>query len=546
MAIIGVFSAVALGAVLLVGIFSYLLVRYYNDPRDGSKLNTCVSTLAIAIGLFAICLIPIDIYIVSSSLDEMGFPTDPDAVASAADGIKFLYYGMYGLMIAFAFLVMPFAYFFFEEDAEDITTGKRALGALKYTMGFVIIFGALLAIGLILKNPKPDNLEDWQDQLANNFGAGEAVMMFTIGCLSIFGLAGWVFYAGYGLAALPISLMRKAQPVATLNVSPTELNRNPQDIVMELRKTQEMMKYLSSRYEDSGRAWTTSDKKRFNELKADEKRLLAQKSRMEGGGGASGDALGRLTAATSCCGKIWNAFAPIRIIVGVSLLLISWLIVISMILSSVDRIANSTCGYSCGFALDEPNITNPIDELLKALSFAFPIDFIAFALFTVYFFFAIMHGLVQLGVRILIFKLYEVKKRATMPHAMLMGTWLVMFTVLVLNMQILTLSPTYASFGNQFYITAGNSTGNGTDIGGVKMPCDLQNLGEDRCIITQVGEFINTANLQLPFFSIVLFFANLGFLLMFILSHLWVLCRKPKDTSADDYKRLQEASIWDD
>ena len=56
----------------------------------------------------------------------------------------------YILLLVFAFFILPFAYFYFEEDEEDTTIAKRSWGALKYTVGFMVVFIVLLTLGSVL------------------------------------------------------------------------------------------------------------------------------------------------------------------------------------------------------------------------------------------------------------------------------------------------------------------------------------------------------------------------------------------------------------
>jgi len=198
---------------------------------------------------------------------------------------------------------------------------------------------------------------------------------------------------------------------------------------------------------------------------------------------------------------------------------------------------------------------------------------------------ATISGLVQLGVRCLCFKLYDVEKGQTQPHALVMGTWLIMMCMLVLNMQIITLAPQYATFGQEFYY---NWKPNGTqlvpplselvvppvnsfsfrhanapaistliadtlaknpmplDMGymnapnntcqpgskncirvGDKQACTLKTTNlTNQCVQTQVGVFVNTINVQLPYFGTILFVANLLFLIAYIIGLIFVICRR--------------------
>jgi LMBR1 domain-containing protein 1 len=69
----------------------------------------------------------------------------------------------YGLITVFSFILIPFAYFFYEELDEDQSIKDRIFGALKYTSFFVVISVLLSIFGLFLKpttkTPKIDL--DW-------------------------------------------------------------------------------------------------------------------------------------------------------------------------------------------------------------------------------------------------------------------------------------------------------------------------------------------------------------------------------------------------
>ena len=48
--------------------------------------------------------------------------------------------------------------------------------------------------------------------------------------------------------------------------------------------------------------------------------------------------------------------------------------------------------------------------------------------------------------------MYEFKRRNTPAQALLMGAWLLVFTVLSFNALSLVVTPGYATFGNQYYM----------------------------------------------------------------------------------------------
>lgn len=65
-------------------------------------------------------------------------------------GLKIVYYLLFSLDIVMCLLVIPFAYFWYEEWDQDATTGDRIKGALKYSVFFVAILVVLLLVGLFV------------------------------------------------------------------------------------------------------------------------------------------------------------------------------------------------------------------------------------------------------------------------------------------------------------------------------------------------------------------------------------------------------------
>jgi len=253
------------------------------------------------------------------------------------------------------------------------------------------------------------------------------------------------------------------------------------------------------------------------------------------------------------CALIWKATTPLRIAVGTFFLLVSLLIITSLSLSSIDKLIHSTCKTHCGWTVDSPSLPNPVDIILNALSEVFPIDYFLFALLVIYLMLCTVSALVSLGVRIIFFKLHDVRKAHTMPNALLLGCWFLMFIALSMNMEILTLSPQYTAFGSQFYYpisngTFFNSTTNETiiiQVTGPKTKCSVTVIDTvpGMCVLSQVARFVHLINIQLPFFGVILFFGNLVFIgIFFLFLGREVICSSPEEES---YQTLKERAEQD-
>jgi len=94
---------------------------------------------------------------------------------------------------------------------------------------------------------------------------------------------------------------------------------------------------------------------------------------------------------------------PFRWLLGITCLIMSRLIFVSLFLSSFDRIVNSKCGIYCGFVVEKPSFLNPIDMILVYTSKIFPLDYIIFICFVFYIFICVLYGIIKLGIKILCF-----------------------------------------------------------------------------------------------------------------------------------------------
>jgi LMBR1 domain-containing protein 1 len=116
--------------------------------------------------LATICLFPVDIALVSTTVDTtagLRKPwASPERVAGIVFSLKVVYYStvpltkealmvvLYGVDALFCLLIIPFSYFWYEEWDEESTLGSRVRGALKYSILFLVITVALLLTGFFI------------------------------------------------------------------------------------------------------------------------------------------------------------------------------------------------------------------------------------------------------------------------------------------------------------------------------------------------------------------------------------------------------------
>jgi hypothetical protein len=70
----------------------------------------------------------------------------------------------------------------------------KACSALKYTIGFFLVFVVLLICGILMHAPQTDSTDPLVERLAGAFTVGESVLMFVVGSLTLLGLACFIVY----------------------------------------------------------------------------------------------------------------------------------------------------------------------------------------------------------------------------------------------------------------------------------------------------------------------------------------------------------------
>jgi len=215
--------------------------------------------------------------------------------------------------------------------------------------------------------------------------------------------------------------------------------------------------------------------------------------------------------------KIYGAIKPFLFLFGAVFLIFSLLIVVSILLTNIDKAVNAHnfCGAQCGFVLAYPEIFNPLGILLQKLSPFFPLDFVVLGLIIVYIFFCTLAGIVKIGIRFLWIHMFAIKSRSTQPQGLLLMAVVLMLSILALNMEITYLAPQWSNFGSQQYI----------DSTGTLQQCSMD-APAGACIMTQIGIFVNLLSLRTNFFGIIFFYATWIFIATFLIGTVISIVRK--------------------
>ena len=102
--------------------------------------------------------------------------------------------------------------------------------------------------------------------------------------------------------------------------------------------------------------------------------------------------------------KIIKFFKPAFRVFAALLLLLSLFFIICLIITQIDKAQHSYCGFKCGFLIDKPYVSNPIDYLLTKSSKVFPLDYIILGLLILFVFTCTISGIRSIGIKLPFFK----------------------------------------------------------------------------------------------------------------------------------------------
>jgi LMBR1 domain-containing protein 1 len=494
-------DVISLGWLVFVGLFlvslvaSWLFVHYFADKYEHERFPNIVVVISLTMIVVAELLIPIDIYVVSSGHD----------VETRQHALRIIYAVVYVVVLVLCFLVLPFTYFYYEERDSEVTTKQRVFAGLKYTIFLLVMLVVLAVVGVFVKGASvtgdPD-ISDYVKKLFADEAAVERALAFALGCLACVGFLCFLTYTAFGFSVLPVGMMRgRRDPLA-----------ERREVEGELTRTREARRALASRYAGGGRRAPEDEQARIGLLDQRE-RGLARRERL------------LAERASACWRACYAAARPFALVIGIALQLFALFVVVSFLLSLIDRIAHSYCGSGCGFLLKYPKIFNPLDQLLVLLSRVFPLDYVLFSAVLVFVLATTLAGVTRLGVRFLWVLLFRFRRARTPPQGLVFAALILVLALLAFNFELMTLSPQYLQFGSQEYAEA-----NGTVV-----RCSLAVVsGAGNCTMTQVGLFMSRLSLRLGFFGEIFYWAGWAFIAAWLIGLLYAVFRRASSAADED------------
>jgi len=530
--LIWVAYAVAVALALVAAVITTIT---WQTPRDRSAIVSTVAIVSLTALLATVFLLPVDIALVSSTTSSTFGAKKDWATPEHVDGIlltlKIVYYSLYSFDALLCLLVIPFSYFWYEEydevDEEEGTRtfGARLWGAFKYTTVFFVVVLILFLVGFFVpaagsNGGKHLDLDYFKKLLVEN--KGEKALTFAVGLLITLGTLLYIPYTGAGLALLPISLIKSAPAISAPQLSETTESA--------LEQNRERQRQLDLRNAGRPEGMSQKDRRELETLVREE-RTLVRRARLAAE--ARGEGQSWIFRAWT---KVCAVFRPLKLIGGLLLLLLSLVVWVSMLITGIDKAANSVCKQHCGYILGHINVFQPVNWLFVHTARAFPVDYILMALLVLYFFSASVSGLAAIGIRFLWVRIFQIRRGRTAPQALLLATVMLALVILAVNYAIVGLvAPQYAMYGTQtFCLNPPKHPGEQPDCRqhlDLVKPCSeafTERAAKDVCTPTVMSTFLNRVTLNWPVFGAVDFWAQFALLAVFLLVFVTALFRAPR------------------
>ncbi|KAI0149867.1 hypothetical protein F4776DRAFT_603606 [Hypoxylon sp. NC0597] len=527
-------------AVVLALIAASITTFTWQTPRERSATVSTVAIISLTALLATVLLLPVDIALVSSTTSTaLGVKKDwatPARVDNILLTLKIVYYSLYSFDALLCLLIIPFSYFWYEEYDEveeqegNQTFGSRLWGAFKYTIAFILLVVIIFLVGFFVPaagsrgGGKHLDLDFFKRLLDENHG--EKALTFGLGLLITLGTLLYILYTGAGLALFPISFIKSAPAISAPQLS--------ENTASQLEQNRERQRQLEMRNAGRPEGMPAKDRRELEAL-AREERTLVRRERLAAE--AQGEGKGFVVRAWH---KICAVFRPLKLIGGIILIVLALLIWVSMLITGIDKAANSVCKEHCGYILAHINVFQPINWIFVQTAKAFPVDYVLMALLILLFFSSTISGVATIGIRFLWLRIFQIRKGRTAPQALLMATVMLALIMLGINYAIaMMVAPQYASYGTQTFCDLPPAhpfaRPDCSETPEAVKPCsEWADAARGRrhqqqvCTPTVMSTFLNRVTLNWPVFGAVAFWAQFAFLAVFLIVFLTSLFRAPR------------------
>lgn len=499
-------------------IISTVYILYFRsvNSNERSSTGTAIAVLALSLTLITSALVPVDVFLVSYMKFSNGtykpWAEDPSVRETIEDSVLYTYYAFYLLVILFAFLVLPLAFFFhligggddgLQDDigvTEVEPFRRKMMRAVKYTCVLVAIFVALVVAGYFIPidggDLPPNNGTAYLSHFEGESEAeyefqrprrvkSENILVFLLNVLNVVGMFFFVVYAGCGFSSLPYGMIKGQRSVFTRRA----------DVDAEISNVEAQIKRIEERNE--GGSTPNFDAAQLDRLQQQLRLLRRTRRELEQTGRSF------LNRALLVC-------RPFQFLFGVFFSIVGLLIFVSLLLTSIDKAAYSL-GPKHGFVLVNGSLPNPVDMLLVYSQVVFPLDYIIYCGMILFFLLCSISGLRTIGITFCCVPVYRFRPSNTKPQALLLMCFCMIFMVLALNVVMFSVVPDYTTYGSQSYLV--NSTSGEM----VTKRCDDVERRIVECNMSRIAYLLLAYHSNVIFFGDAYFFLIWAFLVFVVI-----------------------------
>jgi len=512
----------------------------WQTPRERSAIVSVVAIISLTSLLATVLLLPVDIALVSAtssvSHGAKKHWATPERVDNILLTLKIVYYCLYTFDALLCLLIIPFAYFWYEEydeiefEEEGRTWTSRLWSAAKYTLFFLALVIILFLLGFFVPAAGDNvdghwDLDYYKNLISQNHG--EKALTFALGLLVTLGTFLYVLYTGAGLALLPISFIKSAPSISAPQLYATTAS--------QLEQNRERQRQIEMRNAGRQDDMPRKDRRELDALVREEQTLV-RRERLAAE--AQGEGRSKLYQFWL---KLCTLFRPIKMLGGILLLVLSVLIWVSMLITGIDKAKNSVCKQKCGYILGKIHVFQPINWIFIQSAKVFPIDYVLMALLILLLFGSSITGVATVGIRFLWVKIFQIRRGRTAPQALLMATVMLALMILAINYAVAMLvAPQYSIYGTQTFCTneprhPGEQPDCSRNSSHIR-PCS-ESLeyahAKDVCTPSVMSTFLNRITITWPFFGAIDFWAQFAFLAVFLIVLVTAIFSTPKVNMAE-------------
>ena len=527
---------VAYAIAVALSLFASIVTTFtWQTPRERSAIVSVVAIISLTSLLATVLLLPVDIALVSATTSStLGAKKDwatPERIDNILLTLKIVYYSLYTFDALLCLLIIPFAYFWYEEydeiefEEEGRTWTSRLWSAAKYTSFFVALVVVLFLLGFFVPAAGDSSEDHWdldyyKKLISQNHG--EKALTFALGLLVTLGTLLYVVYTGAGLALLPVSFIKSAPSISAPELSATTSS--------QLEQNRERQRQIEMRHAGRQDDMPRKDRRELDALVREEQTLV-RRERLAAEAQGEGH-----SKAYQIWLKVCALFRPVKLVGGILLLLLSVLIWVSMLITAIDKAKNSVCKRKCGYILGKIHVFQPLNWIFVQTAKVFPVDYVLMALLILLLFGSSITGVATVGIRFLWVKIFQIRRGRTAPQALLMATVMLALIILAINYSVAMLvAPQYSIYGTQTYCAnEPNSSGAQPDCTNHRdmvRPCSESlkfSNAKDVCTPSVMSTFLNRITITWPFFGAIDFWAQFAFLGVFLIVLITAIIRTPQ------------------